>query len=398
MGFGWFSARVNPIAIDIGTDSIKLLQVEPRDDAMRLVAAANIELPDAVRGAPGQRESFCANAIKDALSSKGFKGRQVVTCLPANLMAVQHLRMAKMSPEELQKALPFEAQGKLPFDANRAVLKHTIAGEVYQNQETKQEVILLAASRENVERHLAIMSKAKLDVVGIHVEPHALIECFGHLFRRKGDDEICTMFVDIGAGCTHVVIAHGKHMVFAKHVQIGGEVFNRKVAEVTSTPLSEARNLRVQMTHEAAIPRLPTGVVPIVAPQKGDHPLGAPKNGNGNGNGHAKKIDEAVFQRIVAALQEPTEILMTELQLCVRYYESIFPGKQIDRLIFVGGESRHVALCQTIAERLGLPATLGDPIARLLKDDQSKCSIDMRQPQPGWAVAVGLAVGIGGEA
>ena len=82
-----------------------------------------------------------------------------MTCLPANQMAVQHLRMAKMNAEELIKALPFEAAGKLPFDAGRAVLRHTISGEVYQNQEAKQEVILMAAPREAVDRHLSLLSK-----------------------------------------------------------------------------------------------------------------------------------------------------------------------------------------------------------------------------------------------
>ena len=186
MGFGWFSTRVNPIAIDIGTDSIKLLQVEPRDQAMRLVAATAIEIPETIRNTAPQYESFCVEAIKEGLVNHGFKGRQVVTCLPANQMAVQHLRMAKMTPDELQKALPFEVQGKLPFDAGRAVLKHSIAGEVYQNQEARQEVILMAASRENVDRHLSILSKARLDVAGIHVEPLALIECFAHCSAARG--------------------------------------------------------------------------------------------------------------------------------------------------------------------------------------------------------------------
>jgi type IV pilus assembly protein PilM len=394
MGFAWFNARANPIAVDIGTDSIKLLQVEPREGAMRLCAAATIEMPEAIRSAPAQREAFCADAIRDAIATKGFKGRQAVTCLPANQMAVQHLRMAKMSAEELQKALPFEAQGKLPFDAARAVLKHALSGEVYQNQETRQEVILMAAPRECVDRHLSILSKAKLDVVGIHVEPHALIECFGYLFRRKTDMDMSTMFVDIGAGSTHVVIAHGKQMVFAKHVQIGGDILNRKAADATNTSLLEARELRVRMSQDAAHARLPAGVVAIETSGNAAHDG---LTDNGHRDSRARKIDEAVFERIVEALEEPVEVLVTELLLCVRYYESIFPGRQIDRVIFVGGESRHVSICQTIAQRLGLPATLGDPLARLLRDEQSRCGIDARQPQPGWAVAVGLAIGVTGE-
>ena len=36
MVFGWFNWLVNPIAVDIGTETIKLLQVEPREGQHRL--------------------------------------------------------------------------------------------------------------------------------------------------------------------------------------------------------------------------------------------------------------------------------------------------------------------------------------------------------------------------
>ncbi len=154
MVLSWFASRVNPIAVDIGTDTIKLLQVEPgKEGQHRLVAAACDAIPEEVRGRgaggaakAAERDHFVGEAIKRMIND-GFRGRQVVTCLPSSHMCVQHLRMAKMSADELVKALPFEASGKLPFDAGRAVLRHTISGEVHQNGEAKQEVILMAAPR-----------------------------------------------------------------------------------------------------------------------------------------------------------------------------------------------------------------------------------------------------------
>lgn len=407
MVFGFLKTRVNPIAVDIGTDSVKMLQTEPGNgsnaapagasatgtgatgagEPMHLVAAASADIPDEFRKKPKERAEFVAEAIRKLLQKGGFKGTKAVTCLPACEMAVQHLRIAKMSDEELRKALPFEAQGKLPFDPRRAVLRHVVAGEVFHETEMKSEVILMAASRESVERHLGILDKAKLEVVGIHVEPSALIECFGHLFNRKGDEDISTMFIDMGAGSTHVVIAHGRHLVFAKHVQVGGDTFTRKVAETLKQSATAAKELRIKLAHAAAVSRLPAGVVAI-----GSGGLGT----NGDRNGHTP-LDPELVARVNAALEEPLDILGIELELCVRYYESIFVGKAIDRAIFVGGESRNTNLCQKVAQRLGLPATLGDPLARLGRDDKSKCEIDTRTPQPGWAVAVGLGLGVTGE-
>src|SRR3982750_1544069 len=116
MVLSWFANKLTPIAVDIGTDTIKLLQVEPRDGTFRLAAAASEVIPEEIRKT-AEREEWISGALKKMLS-EGFRGKQVVTCLPSSVVAVQHLRMAKMAAEELAKALPFEAAGKLPFDPN----------------------------------------------------------------------------------------------------------------------------------------------------------------------------------------------------------------------------------------------------------------------------------------
>ncbi|HVT80208.1 MAG TPA: pilus assembly protein PilM, partial [Phycisphaerae bacterium] len=343
MVLSWFASKVTPIAVDIGTENIKLLQAEPRDGQFRLVAAASETIPEEARAKSADREAFINDALKKMLTD-GFRGKQVVTCLPSHAMAVQHLRMAKMNPDELAKALPFEAAGKLPFDPNRAVLKHTVSGEVFQGQDSRQEVILMAAPREAVDRHLNLLSKQKLEVVGIHVEQNALIECFGHLFRRKGDENICTMFIDMGASSTHVVISHGKSLVFAKHVSTGGDTFNRAVADLLKIAPSQAKDMRVRASkQQAQAARLPAGVVALGGQQSG-HPLG--RNNNGT---PVTGIDPDMVDKVGEATQAPLENLMNELVLCMRYYEGIFPGKVVDRAIFVGGESRHVPMCQKIA-------------------------------------------------
>jgi hypothetical protein len=68
----------------------------------------------------------------------------------------------------------------------------------------------------------------------------------------------------------------------------------------------------------------------------------------------------------------------------------------VDRAVFVGGESRHVPICQRIARELCLPSTLGDPLARLNRDEPNGAApkINLRLPQPEWAIAVGLAIGL----
>ena len=105
--------------------------------------------------------------------------------------------------------------------------------------------------------------------------------------------------------------------------------------------------------------------------------------------------DTSESHKVNSACREPLHRMIEELNLCRRYYESTFPDKPIDRLIFVGGEARQRLLCQHVAREMGLAAQIGDPLVRIgrISDIGIESGIDRRQPQPAWAVAIGLSMG-----
>jgi type IV pilus assembly protein PilM len=243
----WFAPTGNPIGVDFGSDSLRMAQVEPADGEYRLVAAASADVPSPIRQDPSARLNFFADTIRDLLASGNFRGRRAILSLPAASTFIQHLRMPKLEEEDLRKALPWEARGKLPIDPTHAVLRHIVAGEIYQEQEQKNEVILMAASRELVNQLLAAAARAKLDVVGMNVEAKAIVDCFTQIYRRKSDAEATTCYVDIGSSGTRVVISKGAQILFARSIPIGGEHFNRAVANGLKINLEDARVLRIKL-------------------------------------------------------------------------------------------------------------------------------------------------------
>ena len=95
------------------------------------------------------------------------------------------------------------------------------------------------------------------------------------------------------------------------------------------------------------------------------------------------------------ALHEPLEKLVQELGLCRRYHEATFQNKPVEKLVFVGGEAKQRRLCQNIAREMSLAAQVGDPLVRMgrISEVGIESGIDRRQPQPGWATAIGLSLG-----
>ena len=419
--------KASPIGIDFGSDSLRLAQVAPAGQEWKLLAAASADVPSHVRHDNNARLQFFVQTTKDLLSQGGFTGRQVVLALPAANMFIQHLRLPKMDDEAMKKAVPWEARGKIPIDPGAALLRYHIAGEVYQDQEAKCEIVLMAASRDLVNQLLAMAARARLDVVGMNVEPKAIVDCFTHLYRRKNDSGITNFFVDIGCAGTRAFIARGSHILFARAVHIAGDHFTRAVATAFGLNLDEAKLLRLKLCNAAGPERRQSEPDAEAAPapqqeqrMEGMAMLGAalaaargsgnetrrpgapaaggaarPNRSENNPAALAANDTQQQVLRIEQACREPLNKLIHELEGCRRYYEATFTNKPVDRLVFVGGEAKHRNLCQHVAREMGLAAQVGDPMVRLSKvaDIPPDAGIDPTQPQPNWAVALGLSMG-----
>ena len=418
----WLGSSASPIGVDFGSESLKLAQVAQVGGEWRLIAAASADLPGHVRHNPALRMEYLAATTRDLLVQGRFQGRSAVLALPAATTFVQHLRLPKMDDEATRKALPWEARGKLPIDPSHALLRHHVAGEVYQEQEARQEVILMAAGRDVVNQYLAAASRAKLDIVGMNVEAKAILDCFSHVYRRKTDADAVNCFVDIGCTGTRVVIARGTHMLFARNIAVGGDHFTRAVAASLGMTLDEARLLRlrlcgqqaqsdaqkVQEPSQAAAAEAPadgSGLAVLnaalsAAQKNGERPVerrGTGKDPMALDPSPAAEAggDIAQSQAVQKAYAEPLRKLVEELDLCRRYYEATFQNRPVDRLVFVGGEAKHRTLCQHIAREMGLAAQVGDPLVRIGRESRIgiDSGIDCRLPQPNWAVAIGLSMG-----
>jgi type IV pilus assembly protein PilM len=432
-----FTTNANPIGVDFGTDCLRMAQVQVVDGEPRIVAAASADVPAHVRNDQNARTSFFVETIRDLMAQGKFKGRSAILALPAAQMYILHLRIPRMEEDALKKALPWEARGKLPIDPSQALLRHMIAGEIYQDSESKNEVILMAASRETVNTMLGMAAKAKLDVVGMNVEPMAIVDCFAQVYRRKSDSDTVSCFVDIGFKSSRAIIAQGSKILFARMIPVGGEHLNRAVAQALGIGAEEAKLLRIKLCQyqpsldehranqeiQSAQPpaaeaeeqglallnaslsksakqqggRAAKGGVAITAAPQPSRPAGpvAPLGAKPAGPGKAVTDPAEQIVLVEEACAEPLTKLVQELDLCRRYHEATFPSTPVERLVFVGGEAKQRRLCQHIARELCLAAQVGDPLVRMgrVSEVGIESGIDRRQPQPGWATAIGLSLG-----
>lgn len=386
MAFGWSKKQYSPIAVDFGADSLKLLQVVASDPP-QLVAAACAPAPEEARQNPAARHAFFAQKLPELLRSQPFKGKAAACSIPAYQTLTQHIQIARVEHEDFNAQISMHLRQRLNVDPLRMVIRHFEVAQIVRENVPKQEVICLAVARDVVMRHVETLQNSRLDVVGMHCEPLAIVRAFAHLFRGE-ESSRTTCFIDLGAATTKVVIAHGAEMVFAKTINAGGDHLTRHRAASDHISFDEAREARIREASGAGAPPKPEPVAAAAPSPTGSLAMIEARMAAERRNAQSAPAAPA------PPAPDTLDCLTDELQLSVRYHQSLFPGRNIDKLVFLGGEAHHVSTCQKIARALRIGAQLGDPLARLVRANHRGATpgVDIEQPQPGWAVPLGLCL------
>ncbi|MCC6675972.1 MAG: pilus assembly protein PilM [Phycisphaerales bacterium] len=397
-----------PIAIDFGVSALKVLQVAAGEPP-GLVAAACLDTPDNLMQDHQARLAMQMEALPKLVRHGGFKGKRAVCAIPTPMAFCKHIQIQRPEGASTLGMAQGALAGQLGCDPSALVLRHFEIGPAAGG---RQEVICLATSRDLVGRLMHAIRAAKLEPVGIHSEFVATLRAFDYITKRADDQRLATLFLDLGMTSTKAMIAHGRDLVFARVIEVGGRSFDQCVAAQQGASIDEARRRRLGLASltraEIAKPEPITSGVALDPVMRGEGPVSLTGEAKGRANvalerrsGEAvptltadlRKDEPAEVAPEGVDLSEPLEILTDEISHCLRYHDSLFPGKKIDRAVFVGGESRQRGLCQHIAKVLRLPAQIADPMARVARTgSEPTAGIDLREPQPGWAVALGLCL------
>lgn len=362
---GLLAHTMSPLGIDFGVGSLKVLQIglgEPPS----LVAAACIETPDDILADHAKRLEFQTDALVKLVKTGGFKSKRAICSIPATQMFCKHLQLAKGEDMNAQAAAMIPQQ--LGCHPQALTYRHIVAGDITIGGAAKQEVICFAVPRELIRKIMDALKACKLEPVGIQPSSLATVRSFDPGTRRDIDNDMVSLYLDIGAGSTNCMVAHGRDLVFMKTLHVGGRHLDEYAAQQMRCSLEWARTHRLSNENITPVP-------------------GATAN-------HAEPLAmPGAAPTPVLNLTEPLETLTDEILMCLRYHESVFSGKRPGRVVFVGGEARHRGLCQFIAKRLRIPAQVADPLAQLARTGSEPCkNLDLSVPQPGWAVALGLCL------
>jgi Tfp pilus assembly PilM family ATPase len=239
--FSFLKSQTCPIGIDVGSGTLNLAQMGWDNDGLYLLAGANDVVPDGIEYGTGTWQRWAVSRLKAFRAERQFRGRDVVATLPGNDVFIDQVKVPRVAPEQLREAVLSRIAPKLPCEPKECLVQYVVTREGTKSGAGELDVLVMAAERTKVDRHLAVYENANLKVVAIGVWPLALTASYVTFFgRRTTDRDDIAMLLEIRNDVTHVAICKHKDLLFARLVPVGrmhltsGEAMGRLILEIAA--------------------------------------------------------------------------------------------------------------------------------------------------------------------
>jgi type IV pilus assembly protein PilM len=361
---GLFSSSL--IGLDIGTSSVKLVQLAPKGkDHWVLQAYAIQDLSEeAVEDIdPDLRPAVVGEALKKAFKAAHASGRKVVTAVSGDAVIVRYIKLPFMTKDELRNVISYEAEQHIPLPIDQVVLDHHILGEVEEDNQKKLEVLLVAAKDEMVEDHLRLLKNARLKPVVIDVDSFAMENAYlANYGEEKGET---VALVNIGAKTTTINVIEDGVSHLTRDFSVAGNQFTKQMQQELNLGFSQAEELKRQQG-QVAVEN--DEILLTRMPDKDDRSM-------------------AISEAVTPVLNK----MLSEFRRSFDFYENSIKKRPISKVVLSGGGARLKNIEKFFADKLGVPTEIAEPFRRI--DIPKGMDIDeVRSVAPALMVAVGLAM------
>lgn len=343
------------LGLDIGTSSIKIVELEKKGARFELTnyglfeikEAASLSQSDSNRSILKLPDQEISVGIQELIKKAGFKFSDVVVSIPSFSTFATVIEMPYVSNEDLARALPFEAKKYIPIPLDEVVLDWSIVGVVddqlaTQGKPSNIEIFLAAVPKDETARYRNIIKSAGLKLSAIELENSALIRAL------LGNDLSPTVIVNIGGRSTSIIIVNKGYERVSHNYEIGGFEITKSIAQSLSVSLEKAEELKKKF---------------------------------GLTQGENNIVSEAVTSLI--------NMMVFETQKTISNYEES-KNEKIANIVLVGGLANMPGLLEYFKEKLGRAVILGNPFSRLIH--QPELHPITAELNSVFGVAVGLAM------
>lgn len=343
------------LGIDIGTSSIKVVQLKRSEGRYKLETYGELQIYGYLErlNDPFQTknlqllESQVAEMLGKVIKEAGITTKKAAISIPIFSSFVSIVDLSPMPEKELSRALVFESKRYIPVSLNEV----KIDWEVIDKQPVdskglfKFRVLLIAVPKEVITKYLRIARNLGLEVLALELEN------FSYTRSLVGNDLSTTCVLDFGARSTSLTIVDKGFIQMSHSLDIAGTELTKALAYSMGIDFKRAE---------------------IYKKERGlDH----------------KELEAG--REIKEVILTLVDKIIFEIERAIESYESKTKRK-VAKLILSGGSGNLFGLDEYLKSKLKIDVISGNPWARVVYPPIIESAL--KEIAPKFAVAVGLAM------
>lgn len=310
------------VGVDIGSASIRAVEVRSPDKRPSIVKYAEVPLPEgSVRRGEVLEIATVATALKRLWANGKFSTKEVVLGMGGPRVLSRDVSVPRASLAEIRESLPFHVQDLLPVPVNEALLDFYPISEGVGETGPVVNGLLVAAIKEAVTANVAAVTRAGLRPVGVDLIPFALVRGLVPPSGARG----LVAIVSVGANTTNVVLVQDGVPQFVRIIPSGGDDITRALVQRLQLSPGQAETAKREL-----------GLTQ--SPLRPEH----------------RPAAEVIFE--VAGEQ------VNAIRNTLSYYLNSKPGAAIERIVLSGGGAQLQGLSRALADLSGIPVVPAEPV------------------------------------
>jgi len=347
-----FSKKKEVIGIDIGSSSVKLVQLKDLKGSFQLLNAGIVPLPpEAIVDNTFMDSTSIVKAIKSLVTSLGVKATDVACSISGNSVIIRKITLPFMPVEELEDQITWEAEQYIPFDINDVNMDFQILSPDSVDP-SKMIVLLIASKRDIINDYVTVFNDAGMVLSVVDVDSFAVQNAF-EINHDVGTEDVLAL-INIGASVMNINVIKDGTSLFTRDVQVGGNLYTEEIQKQLGVSGFEAESMKILAV-------------------------------------------EANNYELLEVLAKVNETITQEIRRSLDFYNSTASDDRITKVFVSGGCSKGYKFIETVSEKVDLPVEMINPFAKLKFNEKDFDPEYLQEIGPLMTVTVGLAIRRAGD-
>ena len=218
--------RPEVFGLDIGSSSIKAVQLHEVDGGHTLTALGVVNLPpDVIADGTIKDAGAVSSAIREAVERAGITSEDAAISICGRELIIKKVQIPAVPAKELADAVQLEAEHHIPFAVDEVFIDYHVVSE----HDGNMDLILVAVKQSKVTEYLSVVDQAALNPMIVDVDSFALGNQFEVNVGEVGGEAVA--LIDVGASIMKTNVVRGGATIFARDIPFGGNQYKNAIAQ-----------------------------------------------------------------------------------------------------------------------------------------------------------------------